>query len=450
MLKYHIQTIEVGSGGTAAVMFSNIPQTYDDLLLLISAKGTTGTTSGYAMLDFNETTSPTVQRHLLGNGSSAASYNYTNQAFVQIGRHTETSNTFGIASVYIPNYTSTTSNKVASIDGVTENNAAGANQFLNAHIWSNTAPITSIRFVNADGDLTRTGTFLANSSFTLYGIKRGSDGKTLPVAYGGTVTTSGGYTIHTFNSSGTFVANRNLNVEYVVVGGGAGSTELGGGGGAGGYRSSVAGESSGGGASAEASMSVSAGTAYLVTVGAGGSGRNNLYTAGDNGSSSTFSSITSLGGGGGARYDQAGVSGASGGGAGRRTSPGGAGTSGQGYAGGNGTNYTSDGSGGGGGGAGQVGQSNPSGPSNGGAGVTSSISGSAVTRAGGGGGGSGLGGTGGTGGSGGGGNGGGGAGQTGSNGTANTGGGAGGGSAAGGNGGSGGSGVVIIRYPTPA
>ena len=39
---------------------------------------------------------------------------------------------------------------------------------------------------------------------------------------GGTITTSGGNTIHTFTTSGTFTPNRDGTVNYLVVGGGGG------------------------------------------------------------------------------------------------------------------------------------------------------------------------------------------------------------------------------------
>ena len=41
-------------------------------------------------------------------------------------------------------------------------------------------------------------------------------------AYGGTITTSGAYTIHTFTASGTFTAMKPLSCEYLVVAGGGG------------------------------------------------------------------------------------------------------------------------------------------------------------------------------------------------------------------------------------
>ena len=44
----------------------------------------------------------------------------------------------------------------------------------------------------------------------------------MPAATGGTITYSGGKTIHTFTTSGNFVVNTSLTVDYLVVGGGGG------------------------------------------------------------------------------------------------------------------------------------------------------------------------------------------------------------------------------------
>ena len=72
---------------------------------------------------------------------------------------------------------------------------------------------------------------------------------------GGTISNSGGYRIHTFNSSGNFVVPATLsNVEYLVIAGGGAGGSYGAGGGAGGYRTSVVGQTSGGGASAESRL----------------------------------------------------------------------------------------------------------------------------------------------------------------------------------------------------
>lgn len=234
-------------------------------------------------------------------------------------------------------------------------------------------------------------------------------------------------------------------VEYLVIAGGGGGTISnfatgGGAGGAGGYRSSVPGESSGGGASAESPLTVTSGSTYTITVGAGGANQ-------ANGSNSAFFTIESIGGGRGSGYNQnAASSGGSGGGGAYNAQSPGSGTAGQGYSGG-----SSDiGGGGGGGGAGGIGGNGSSTRigGNGGGGVTSSITGTSIARAGGGGGGAtghyaspAVGGTATAGGGNGGSN------TAGSPGTVNTGGGGGGpigdGTALGG---AGGAGVVIIRY----
>ena len=265
------------------------------------------------------------------------------------------------------------------------------------------------------------------------------------IATGGTITTSGGYTYHTFTTSGTFTLtsnpyNKTFDILVVAGGGGGGSRHAGGG---------------GGGGVISSSSGVSAG-AYVVTVGAGGTGgkltwNGSNYVETPPTTSGTNSSIGSLfiaigggvGGGGG---------GGSGGG-GTGPSGGGSGTTGQGFAGGAGTGSGAESTytGGGGGGSNSVGGGgNTAGyGGNGGNGVQTSISGSVLYYAGGGGGGiSSSGVTAGSGGLGGGG-----AGSKGTAnataGTINTGGGGGGAGLNGlnqGFGGNGGSGIVIIRY----
>lgn len=440
MLKYHIQTIEL-SAASKAITFSSIPQTFDDLLLVYSTRSDrSGNVDDPVNITLNGSGAGYSSRGLVGTGSSAYSEGYgTSVIFAgYMPAPSTTSNTFGSGSAIISNYRSS-SPKSMSVDFVSENNATTAYQNMVASIWTNSAAVTSLTVSAQIANLVQF------SSASLYGIRRGSDGATItsPVATGGTVTTSGGYTIHTFNSSGTFSVNRNVNVEYLVIGGGGGGAP--GGGGAGGYRCSVPGESSGAGASAEPRLSLPAGASYAVTVGAGGAGGAWANSASD-GNLSAFSTVTSFAGGGGGGPNVNGRAGGSGGGAGSTSGSfvptGGAGTSNQGFSGGNGTNASNQGGGGGGGGAGQAGGNWSAGV--GGNGLASSITGSSVTRAGGGGSAN----NGRTGGSGGGGTGGSGTGGSGTSGTANT--GSGGGGTIFGTPGAGGSGVVIIRYLTPA
>jgi len=451
MLKYHIQTVELTSA-QSSISFNNIPQDYKDLYLVTSHRQTQtfSDTNGYPGIRFNNSSTGYSLRRLTGDGSSAASGTSSGYIWVYGNNAAMTANTFSSTTFYIPNYTMSNSKSV-SVDSVQENNATGSIMSIVAGLWSGTEAINSLTFFALDSALNNSPQFVAGTSISLYGVKRGDDKvtKVSPVAVGGTVTTSGGYTIHTFNSSGTLVAYRPVEVEYLVVaGGGSGggnSAIAHGAGAAGGYRSSVSGELSGGGVSAENKLSLTSNTSYAVTVGAGGSGVTQT-----SGSSSSLDTVTSIGGGrGGSTSANDGLTGGSGGGAGYAGSTFGSGTTGQGFAGGTGSSPSSGvAGGGGGGGAGQVGgNTNASNAGNGGNGVSSLITGSSVTRGGGGGGGSyNL--TVGNGGSGGGGAGGNHVSISPVNGTSNTGGGGGaaGGSGAGANGGSG---VVIIRYLTP-
>jgi hypothetical protein len=438
------------NASAASVTFSNIPQSgYTDLKIVTSARGTASLSSGYVdgIITFNGSTTGYSERMVYGIGSSAGSLSQSSTGIKWnfATSSVATASTFGNSEAYIPNYTSS-NNKSVSIDTVAENNSSTVNILaLNAGLWSNTAAITSITITAGSGS------FVANSTFSLYGIAAvGTTPVIAPKASGGNIIDyDGTYWIHTFLTSGTFTPQTGLTCDYLVVAGGAGGgASVGsgyggaGGGGAGGLRSTVT--ATGGGGSLESAISVASGTPIAVTIGAGGAGAAS-DVRGTNGSDSIFSTVTSTGGGGGGTAaagfaNKNGAAGGSGGGGAYISGTGGARTTNQGFAGGS---TTGDG-GAGGGGAGAVG-SNTSTASggNGGNGVATSITGSSVTYGGGGGGGAYLTGNG-TGGSGGGGNGGTNAG------TVNRGAGGGGGTGLSGgglSGGNGGSGIVIIRYP---
>jgi hypothetical protein len=287
------------------------------------------------------------------------------------------------------------------------------------------------------------------------------------MATGGTITTCGNDTIHTFTGPGTFCVQNiadvaaNNQVSYMVVaGGGAGGGSHGGGGGGGGFRedSSPTAPYTGSPLVGAGDISVTA-AAFPITVGAGGTGGSSPTSQGGD---SIFSTITSAGGGVGGSYgismQPQTVGGSGGGGGGGPACQ--VGASGntpsvsppQGNSGGNGVAGSRLVGGGGGGASASGTAATPSGAGAGGAGIATSINGTPTLRSGGGGGGGaapsypGA-----SGGPGGGGNGSSTLGGFGSDGTANTGGGGGGGNtgnAPGGHGGSGGSGIVIIRYKT--
>ena len=275
---------------------------------------------------------------------------------------------------------------------------------------------------------------------------------------GGTKTTYGSYTVHSFLSSGSFVVENapdSLTCDILVVGGG----------GAGGSGRSGAYEAGGGGAGGMRTFPnqpVGDGT-FTVTVGNGGTAVAPGYASGLGGYSelATPSPLRSEGGGIGGQTDMAGLSYGGSSGGGRRSSssdnnhnhvagppsPTPASVPAQGNYGGDG--YSAGGSSGGGGGGGAGGQGGDAGSNAGGAGGTglenNYRTGSNVFYAGGGGG-TGFS----TGGAGGGSSIGGSGGNIGGAGATNTGSGGGGGDYNGpeNNGGDGGSGIVVVRYLT--
>lgn len=359
------------SATTASVTLSNIPQSgYTDLKIVFSAR--TSANGDYRMLVYpNGVSTNLTSRNMYGTGSSIAQVAYSDGAIgFSINAGDQTASTFGNGEIYIPNYTSTANPKGFSVDGVTENNAAGAYSAIAAGYWN---PATQVSISSLYIAPTN-GSFVANSEFALYGIAAQNVTPVIgPYATGGdTVATDGTYWYHAFLSSGTFTPQKSISCSILQVagGGGAGADGSSGQGAAGGA----------GGVLAFASQALTT-TNYSVTVGAGGAGNRagNSSLQGGDGTNSQFSSLTaSVGGGGGGcaatgngtPASALGRSGGSGGGGGGYVSTnntsGGTGTSGQGFAGGNGGSAASGG-GGGAGGAGSAGAAGVGG--NGGLGV---------------------------------------------------------------------------------
>ena len=158
-----IATYTVGSGGIASIDFLNIPQTYTDLCLMISARSA-GSGIDDLRLKINGVTTNRTERYLLGNGATASSGTGTIAQIGLIPSTSQTASTFGNTSVYIPNYTSS-NNKSLSIDDVTENNATTAYASMWAALWSQTTAISSLSVYGASANLAQ------YSTAHLYGIK---------------------------------------------------------------------------------------------------------------------------------------------------------------------------------------------------------------------------------------------------------------------------------------
>lgn len=144
---------------TASVTFSSLPQTYDDLVLVVSARANIN----YVDIEFNNNASNYSGRFLYGSGSSAGSG--TQAKFLGVvSRETNTANTFGSLELYVPNYAGST-NKSFSATSAFETNATGAEIHAVAGLWADTSAITQIKVYPENA-----ADFLTGSSFYLYGI----------------------------------------------------------------------------------------------------------------------------------------------------------------------------------------------------------------------------------------------------------------------------------------
>jgi hypothetical protein len=166
-----IETKTLGTAA-AAIEFTSIPQTYTDLYLVVSARWSNDL--GSAGFRFNGSSTGYSWRRLVGNGSTASSGSGTANTGLagDFVNNSDTANTFANNSLYIPNYTSSTTKSV-SVDSVRENNATTSFQQIIANLWDNNAAITTITLLGYNNG---TANIVAGSTVSLYGILKGSDG----------------------------------------------------------------------------------------------------------------------------------------------------------------------------------------------------------------------------------------------------------------------------------
>ena len=155
------QTLE---SDAAYIEFTSIPATAADLYLLLSLRSTTVDTALSLIFTLNgDTTDGNYsQRNLRGNGSQAISGSTSTRLLGYAPGASMTADTFGNNEIYIPNYAGST-HKSYSTTYAVENNSMTAFTGAFAALWSNTAPITSIK-LEAGANLK------SASSAYLYGI----------------------------------------------------------------------------------------------------------------------------------------------------------------------------------------------------------------------------------------------------------------------------------------
>ncbi len=169
-----IYTQTVGAGGAATVTFNNIPQTFTDLQVVISARTTAAVTATDIFAFFNNDTGGTnvySGTRLVSTTGAVGSDRQSNTNVMRWGDAIGTSataNTFSSTLVYVPNYTTSTFKQV-TIDSVDESNTTNVNLFLSAMLYYPSSPtgITKILL----GPLS--GSFAQYTTVSIYGITKG-------------------------------------------------------------------------------------------------------------------------------------------------------------------------------------------------------------------------------------------------------------------------------------
>lgn len=146
------------SSATATVTFSSIPNTYTDLVLIITGKNPNAAYEIYGQ--FNSDTGTNYSNtNMLNNSGTTTSGRITNSTTMRFGFSNNDNNSNAI--VQIMNYANTTTNKTA----LSRINNPSYQTIAAINLWRSTAAITSINLT-----MELAANFSIGSTFTLYGI----------------------------------------------------------------------------------------------------------------------------------------------------------------------------------------------------------------------------------------------------------------------------------------
>ena len=155
---------------TPSVEFLSLPQTFTDLLLVVTGRSTQSTGQWtFVKIRPNGLTTNLTERALYGAGSGSVQSDANTSPNVFVNSNNTTANTFSSCSVYFSNYTSTSPRSFSS-ESVTENNDTTALIWAGGGLWNDSAVMNNLT-LTVDGHNWGIGSVLS-----LYGITKGSDG----------------------------------------------------------------------------------------------------------------------------------------------------------------------------------------------------------------------------------------------------------------------------------
>ena len=157
----------ITSTSPSTVTFSSIPQTYQHLQLRYLARRSDAVgTSGISIQINGDGGANYVRNELYQSDTTASTSVATGQTQMAVGYMTgSTANagSYGVGIIDLLDYANTNKNTVVRAITGANNNGSGSSN-LSVGLWLNTAAVTSFSFIIG-------GTFVNNSTFTLYGIK---------------------------------------------------------------------------------------------------------------------------------------------------------------------------------------------------------------------------------------------------------------------------------------
>jgi len=166
-----LQTVTLSSS-TNSINFTNIPQTFTDLKIEISARSDRAINSPSLGIKFNNDSASNYSKTVIYGNGGAGSYNSSNNNEFDgpsITGSSDTANTFSNSVVYIANYANSNYKSIIT-DSVIENNSSTSGTYLlemMAGLWRNTAAISSINIFENNGN-----NLISGTKFSLYGVLR--------------------------------------------------------------------------------------------------------------------------------------------------------------------------------------------------------------------------------------------------------------------------------------
>lgn len=149
---------------SATVDFSSIPQTYQNLRLIITGACSTGGIDAGCLMTLNGDTGANYDIALQYNGGVSSTYGGTSADIGNISANTSPPNSSGVIDLLIPGYAGTTFNKQFQSLSSRRDATSTIYIVMTGGCWHNASAITDILLTAASGN------FIAGSVFTLYGL----------------------------------------------------------------------------------------------------------------------------------------------------------------------------------------------------------------------------------------------------------------------------------------